>query len=196
DGERAEIAGVPAVYAAGQAGLFDVALAPDFAENGMIYLAYAGGDADRNNTELARARLDLAGRQLQDVEVIFRALPKVRGDNHYGGRILFAPDGKLFLTLGDRFDYRDEAQNLANHLGAIVRLNPDGSVPEDNPFAGREDARPEIYSYGHRNTQGIARQPGTDVIWAHEHGPRGGDEVNILEPGANYGWPVVTFGRE
>lgn len=193
---KTAITGLPPIYAAGQSGLFDIALSPQFIQNKQVYFAFAEGTAAENNTALARATLDMAAHALQNVQVIFRAMPKVKGNNHYGGRILFAPDGTLFLTLGERFAYRDQAQRTVNHLGTIVRLNADGSIPKDNPFTGDKQSRPEIYSYGHRNVQGIALQPGTNKIWAHEHGPKGGDEVNIVKAGANYGWPVVTFGRE
>lgn len=186
------VSGVPRVAASGQGGLFDVALHPKFAENRLVYLSYAGRGSKGVGTEVARGRFD--GRKLTDVKVIFRAAPKTRGGRHFGGRLLFAPDGTLFVTLGDRGSYMKEAQKISNHLGTIVRINDDGSVPKDNPFAGRSNARPEIYSYGNRNVQGIALRPGSGAIWAHEHGPRGGDEVNILKPGANYGWPAVTYG--
>lgn len=197
DGQtKTAIEGLPKVYAAGQAGLFDIALSPSFAKNKQVYFAFAEGTPDENNTALARATLDLKNHRLKNMRVIFRATPKVQGNNHYGGRILFAPDGTLFLTLGDRFSYRDQAQNNVNHLGTIVRLTAEGGIPKDNPLTDNKQLKPEIYSYGHRNVQGIALQPGTGKIWTHEHGPRGGDEVNILKEGANYGWPVVTFGRE
>jgi glucose/arabinose dehydrogenase len=188
------IAGVPEVVARGQGGLLDVTLHPDFAANGLVYLSYAGAGAgeDGAGTEVARARFD--GAALHDLEVIFRAEPKVGGGNHFGSRLRFAGDGTLYVTLGDRFRYMKEAQSLGNHLGTIVRLNDDGSVPDDNPFVGQRDARPEIFSYGHRNVQGLAVQPGTGTLWAHEHGPQGGDELNILKPGANYGWPAITYG--
>ena len=186
------VPGVPEVAARGQGGLLDIALHPDFADNGLVYLSYAGPGAGGAGTEVARARFD--GAALEDLEVIFRAEPKVGGGNHFGSRLLFAGDGTLYVTLGDRYRYMKEAQNLDNHLGSIVRLNDDGSVPEDNPFVGREDARPEIFSYGHRNVQGLALEPETGTLWAHEHGPQGGDEVNILKPGANYGWPAITYG--
>jgi glucose/arabinose dehydrogenase len=186
------IAGVPEVVARGQGGLLDVALHPDFAGNGLVYLSYAGAGEGGAGTEVARARFD--GAALQDLEVIFRAEPKVGGGNHFGSRLRFAGDGTLYVTLGDRFRYMKEAQSLGNHLGTIVRLNDDGSVPDDNPFVGQQDARPEIFSYGHRNVQGLAVQPGTGTLWAHEHGPQGGDELNILKPGANYGWPAITYG--
>ncbi len=194
--KKIEIKGLPKVYAAGQSGLFSLIFSPEFKKDSMIYFAFAEGTSGQNNTALASAKLDMEKHIVSDVKVIFRALPKVKGSSHYGGHILMAPDGTLFLTLGDRFEYRDSAQVLTNHLGKIVRINPDGSIPKDNPFVNNKSAKPEIYSYGHRNIQGIALQPGTTTIWEHEHGPRGGDEVNILKPAANYGWPVVTFGRE
>ncbi|MPZ10964.1 MAG: PQQ-dependent sugar dehydrogenase [Kiloniellaceae bacterium] len=186
------IAGTPEVVARGQGGLLDVALHPDFADNRLVYLSYAGAGEDGVGTEVARARFD--GSRLEDLEVIFRAEPKTSGRNHFGSRLLFADDGTLYITLGDRYSFKEEAQNPANHLGSIVRLNDDGSVPDDNPFVGRQDARPEIFSYGHRNVQGLALQRATGTLWAHEHGPQGGDEVNILRPGANYGWPAITYG--
>lgn len=186
------IAGVPAVAAGGQGGLLDVALHPDFADNGYVYLSYAGRGAGGVNTEVVRARFD--GQRLTGSQVIFRAQPKTGGGNHYGSRLLFDREGYLLITLGERYAYRDEAQSVANHLGTIVRLHDDGRIPADNPFVNRPDAMPEIYSYGHRNVQGIALRPGTNSVWAHEHGPRGGDEVNILKPGANYGWPAITYG--
>lgn len=194
---RSAIAGLPDIFVAGQAGLFDIALSPDFAHSGQVYFSFAGGDRQANNTELARATLDVASHQLKDVEVIFKAAPKVSGSSHYGGRILFTPDGQhLILTLGDRYDHRDRAQTLDSHFGKTVRLKLDGSIPADNPFVNVPGAKPEIYTYGHRNMQGIALLPGTDGVWAHEHGPRGGDEINILKAGQNYGWPLVTYGRE
>ena len=193
---RKEIAGLPDIYAAGQGGLFDVTLSPDFARDSTIFFAYAGGDENANSTELARARLDLAAAQLSDVKTIFVSLPKVKSNQHFGGRILFLPDGTLLLTLGDRYSMRDHAQNVTDDLGTTVRLTRDGGIPKDNPFAATAGAKPEIFTYGHRNVQGAALYPGTNAIWIHEHGPRGGDEINILRPGANYGWPVVTYGRE
>jgi len=186
------IAGVPEVAARGQGGLLDIALHPDFAGNGLLYLAYAGAEGNEAGTEVARARFD--GSALHDLEVIFRAQPKTPGAAHYGGRIAFGPDGKLYVSLGDRRSYMAEAQKLSSHLGGVLRLNDDGSVPDDNPFTGRSDALPEIFTYGHRNVQGMAVHPETGVMWTHEHGPRGGDEVNILQAGANYGWPEITYG--
>ena len=187
-----EISGVPEVVARGQRGLLDVALHPGFADNRFVYLSYSGAGEGGANTEVARGSFD--GTALNDLEVIFRAEPKVGGGNHFGSRLLFAPDGTLYVTLGERYSYKEEAQNPGNHLGTIVRLNDDGSVPDDNPFVGQQDARPEIFSYGHRNVQGLALHPATGTLWAHEHGPQGGDELNILKAGANYGWPAITYG--
>lgn len=189
------IAGVPAVHAQRQGGLLDVVLDPDFAANSTIYLSYAeSGDGDTNGTAVARAKLD--GPQLTDVKVIFRQQPKIASGHHFGSRLVFARDGRLFVTLGERNKERDSAQDLGTHIGKIVRIEKDGAVPADNPFNGRKGARPEIWSYGHRNIQGAALHPETGKLWTHEHGPRGGDEINIAEPGRNYGWPVITFGRE
>jgi len=184
--------GVPKVVAQGQGGLLDVALDPKFGENKLVYLSYAEAGDGGAGTAVARARLGDAG--LEDVQVIFRQTPKVSGGNHFGGRLAFAPDGKLFVTLGERFKF-DPAQDLDDHLGAIVRINPDGSVPEDNPFIGHQDAQPEIWSYGHRNAEGAAINPQTGKLWETEFGPKGGDELNIPAPGANHGWPVVSWGK-
>lgn len=193
---RREISGLPDIYAAGQGGLLEITLAPDFAQSGTVFFSFAEGDKSANGTALARARLDLAAAKLENVKTIFSARPKVKSDQHFGGRILFLPDGTLLLTLGDRYSMRQSAQDTRDHLGTTVRLNMDGSAPADNPFANKDGARPEIFTYGHRNVQGAALFPHTNAIWIHEHGPRGGDEINILKAGANYGWPVVTFGRE
>lgn len=195
DGHKTEISGVPDVFDQGQGGLLDVVLEPQFTHNGWVYFAYAGTDENGDaNTEIARARLDLQQNTLRQVQVIFRAMPKVAGANHWGSRLLFAPDGTLYITLGERFDYRTRAQDVTSHLGTVVRILPDGTVPEDNPFMHQSDALPEIFSYGHRNIQGIVLHPDTQAVWIHEHGPKGGDEINILKAGANYGWPAVTFG--
>ncbi|WP_299391825.1 PQQ-dependent sugar dehydrogenase [Pelagibius sp.] len=189
--ESGPVAGVPEVAARGQGGLLDVAVHPDFAENGLIYLSYAGPGEGGASTEVARGRLD--GMALQDVEVIFRATPKSGGTGHFGSRLVFDRDGKLFISLGDRRQIR-ESQNLENHIGTVIRLNDDGSVPEDNPFLSQAGALPEIFSYGHRNVQGMTLHPESGEIWSHEHGPRGGDELNLVKAGANYGWPVITYG--
>ncbi len=186
------IAGLPEIAATGQGGLLDIAAHPDFANNQLIYFTYSASNWRGAGTELARARL--VDHQLQDLEVIFAADPKSFGGRHFGSRILFAPDGFLYLSLGDR-GKREPAQDLSSHTGSMIRLNPDGSVPGDNPFVSQNNAQPEIYSYGHRNIQGLAAQPETGLLWSHEHGPQGGDELNIVRAGANYGWPVITYGR-
>ncbi|MGI9301777.1 MAG: PQQ-dependent sugar dehydrogenase [Gammaproteobacteria bacterium] len=185
------VAGLPKIKASGQGGLMDVATHPGFADNRLIYISYAAKNGG-TGTEVARGRLN--GHQLDNVEVIFRALPKSGGGRHFGSRLLFAPDGYLYITLGDRGN-RPNGQDLATHPGSIIRLKHDGGVPNDNPFAGAPGARPEIFTYGNRNVQGIALQPGTGTIWAHEHGPQGGDELNVITAATNYGWPVITYGR-
>ena len=196
----APIEGVPRVDARGQGGLLDVALDPNFAANQWVYLSYsepasaAGSDSPANGTAVARGRLQ--GARLVDVQVIFRQQPKFDGPNHFGSRLAFARDGRLFVTLGDRFSLRDRAQALDNHIGKTVRIEADGAVPKDNPFAATPGASPEIWSVGHRNMQGAAIHPQTGELWTHEHGPQGGDEVNVDLPGADYGWPTVTYGRE
>jgi aldose sugar dehydrogenase len=185
------LSGVPEVFAAGQGGLLDVAIDPDFQSNQLVYISYAEPGGGGASTVVARGKLGKHG--LEDVEVIFRQFPKVDGANHFGSRLAFAPDGKLFITLGERFKFTP-AQDLSNDLGKIVRINPDGSIPEDNPFVGRKEARPEIWSYGHRNAQGAAIHPETGKLWEDEFGPLGGDELNIPQAGADYGWPVVSWG--
>ncbi len=188
----APLSGVPEVVVRGQGGLLDVAIDPDFKSNDLVYLSYSEPGEGGASTAVARGKLGDSG--LENVEVIFRQVPKVEGGNHFGSRLVFAPDGKLFVTLGERFTFAP-AQDLTNDLGKIVRINPDGSVPKDNPFVGRQDARPEIWSYGHRNPQGAAIHPETGKLWEIEFGPRGGDELNVPQPGANYGWPVVSWGN-
>jgi glucose/arabinose dehydrogenase len=190
--ERTAIAGVPAVQAIGQGGLLDVAADPDFAQTQRIFFTYSGGGARGGaNTNLASARLE--SDRLTDVQVLFDGEPDYGGGRHFGSRIAFLPDGTLAFTIGDRGE-KNPSQDLTSHAGSVIRLNRDGSVPQDNPFLGQRDARPEIYSYGHRNPQGMILYPPTGRLWLHEHGPRGGDEVNIVEPGANYGWPLVSHG--
>ena len=187
------VAGVPRVRASGQGGLLDVALHPEFGENGWVYLSYAAGSWGRAGTEVARGRL--RDHRLEEVEVLFRALPKSSGGRHFGSRLRFGPDGHLFISLGDRGD-RYRAQDPGDHAGSIIRLRDDGIVPPDNPFVGVEGALPEVYTTGNRNVQGLAFDPETGTLWAHEHGPRGGDEVNVVRPGINYGWPIISYGRE
>jgi glucose/arabinose dehydrogenase len=196
DGKLAPpLGGVPKVFAQSQGGLHDVALDRDYARNQTLYLCYAEPAGGAARTALARARLvDEGEPRLGEVKVIFRQEGPLSSGNHFGCRIVQMPDGNLFLTMGDHFTYRNEAQNLANHLGKIVRIRPDGSVPPDNPYVGRYGAKPEIWSYGHRNSQGAALNPASGKLWMHEHGPRGGDEINIPEAGKNYGWPVIGYG--
>jgi len=186
------VAGVPEVYYAGQGGLFDVLLDPDFAQNRVIYLSFAHGTPEANNTRVVRATFD--GKALSNVETIFDASPQKDTPVHYGGRMTLKDDGTLLVTVGDGFDYREDAQRLSNHLGTVVRINRDGTVPKDNPFVNDNDALPEIYTYGHRNQQALLYDAASDRVYEQEHGPRGGDEVNVLEPGKNYGWPVITGG--
>ena len=186
------VTGVPPVVAIGQGGLLDVALHPEFARNGWVYLSYAGADADGYGTEVIRGRLD--GHALRDVEVIFRMQPRSASSHHFGSRLVFDRQGFLYITLGERGD-KDRAQRLDDHAGSVIRLHDDGRVPADNPFVGKSGARPEKFTLGHRNIQGAALHPKTGELWAHEHGPQGGDEINIIRAGRNYGWPVITYGR-
>jgi glucose/arabinose dehydrogenase len=186
------LGGVPDVFAQGQGGLLDVALSPDFARDRLVYLSFAEPGEGGAGTAVARGRL--AERSLEGPRVIWRQRPKVGGANHWGSRLVFRRDGTLFVTLGDRFNYRERAQDLSVTLGKIVRINADGSVPRDNPFVGRAGAAPEIWSYGHRNVQAAALHPQTGDLWTVEHGARGGDELNRPEAGKNYGWPVITYG--
>ncbi|MEH2475441.1 glucose/arabinose dehydrogenase [Nitrobacteraceae bacterium AZCC 2161] len=187
--------GVPEVWATGQGGLLDVIIDKGFAQNNTIYFCFSERSGSGGRTTVARARLvDGTAPKLDDVKMIFRQDGPLSSGNHYGCRIVQASDDNLFVTLGEHFSYRDEAQNLGNHLGKLIRIAPDGSVPKDNPFAGRDGARPEIWSYGHRNGQGLAINPASGDLWEIEHGPRGGDEVNIIGKGKNYGWPVIGFG--
>ena len=193
DGRVSEpLTGVPQVYASGQGGLLDVALSPTFDKDRLVYLSFAESGEGGAGTAVARARLGERG--LENTQVIWRQQPKVSGPNHWGSRIVFRPDGTLFVTLGERFNYSERAQDLAATLGKIVRINPDGSAPRDNPFVNRAGAQPEIWSYGHRNVQAAALDPETGQLWTVEHGARGGDELNHPEAGKNYGWPVISYG--
>ncbi|ABD89651.1 PQQ-dependent sugar dehydrogenase [Rhodopseudomonas palustris] len=187
--------GVPEVWASGQGGLLDVVVDKSFADNKTLYFCFAERTGNGGRTAVARAKLDDARPpRLDDVKIIFRQDGPLSKGNHYGCRIAQAPDGNLFVTLGEHFFARDQAQTLANHLGKLIHITPDGAAAKDNPFLGRSDARPEIWSYGHRNPQGLAFNPRSGALWEIEHGPRGGDEVNIIAPGNNYGWPVIGFG--
>lgn len=187
------LAGLPAVDARAQGGLLDVVLDPKFSANRLVYWSYAEPGPQRSNgTAVARGRLD--GDRLDDVQVIFRQAPKVAAVAHFGSRLVFGRDGRLFITLGDRFVRRDGAQQLDSHLGKVIRIEPDGRVPSDNPFVKTPGALPEIWSIGHRNVQGAALHPASGALWTHEHGPEGGDEINVDEAGRNYGWPVISYG--
>lgn len=193
-----EISGVPKVYFRGQGGLLDVVLHPNYKSNGWIYLSYSSPKADGEmgddggaNTALMRAKLD--GHTLTNIEHLYKASPNVKGGVHFGGKILFDKKGYVFLSLGER-GQKDNSQLLSKAQGKMVRLHEDGKVPKDNPFVNTKDALPEIWSYGHRNPQGLVMHPTNGSIWAHEHGPQGGDELNIVEKAKNYGWPVITYG--
>jgi glucose/arabinose dehydrogenase len=185
------VEGVPAVAATGQGGLLDVALHPDFARNRLVYLSYAGEGPGGYGTEVARGRLD--GNALRDLEVIFRMQPKSRAGYHFGSRLVFDGKGHLFITLGDRGEMA-RAQRLDDHAGSVIRLHDDGRVPADNPFVGKPGAKPEKFTLGNRNMQGAALNPRSGELWTHEHGPQGGDEINVVRAGVNYGWPVITYG--
>ena len=185
------IEGLPESVERGQGGLFDVVLHPQYAQNGWIYWAYNAPGPDGWGTALARGKLQ--GQRMTSVQVLFSMLPKTRSSQHFGGRIVFDKAGMLYLTLGDRGD-KDRAQKLDDHAGSVIRLHDDGRVPADNPFAKRAGALPEKWTLGNRNMQGAALHPQTGELWTHEHGPQGGDEVNVMRPGLNYGWPVITYG--
>ena len=189
------VSGVPEVLFAGQGGLSDIVLHPQFATNRLIYLSYAAVDADNpklSTLQVFRARLEQS--KLIDGEIIFRATPAREAPAHYGARMIFLDDGTLLITSGDGFNHREQAQTLDNHYGKVIRLHDDGSIPVDNPYVDRPGALPDIYSYGHRNLQGLTISSDGTVIYQHEHGPKGGDELNILAPGVNYGWPAITYG--
>lgn len=189
-GQRHPVSGLPPIANQGQGGLLDLALDGE----GWLYLSYSEPGDGGAGTAVARAQLQEDS--LVDWQLLFRQRPKVAGGAHFGSRLLLTDDGYLFITLGDRFTERERAQSLDNHLGKTVRLHKDGRVPDDNPFVRVPGALPEIWSLGHRNMQGAALRPGSEQFWAHEHGPQGGDEVNLILPGHNYGWPRVTFGEE
>ena len=186
------VPGVPEVGLGGQAGLLDIALHPQFAENGLIYLSYTGAGKDGNGTEVARARF--AENRLLDLKTILEVRPRAPWGRHFGSRLLFGRDGYLYITVGEHGS-SDRAQDLSDLAGSVIRIMENGEVPPDNPFGDRPNARPEIYTYGNRNPQGLALHPDTGQIWEAEHGPKGGDEINLLIPGTNYGWPVITHGK-
>ncbi|MEG0859526.1 MAG: PQQ-dependent sugar dehydrogenase [Pseudomonas sp.] len=191
----APLGGVPEVWAKGQGGLLDVVLSPTFKQDRMVYLSYAegGGEEGKAGTAVGRGRLSADLAKLEDFNVIFLQQPKLSTANHFGSRLVFDRDGFLFIALGEN-NQRPTSQDLDKLQGKVVRILPDGTVPKDNPFVGQDNVRPEIWSFGHRNQQGAALNPWTGELWTNEHGPRGGDEINIPKPGKNYGWPVATHG--
>lgn len=194
DGKVGEpLAGLPEIYAQGQGGLLDVVLAPNFASSKKIYFSYSEPGKGGNSTAVSFATLN--GNKLENVTRVFSQQPKIDSGAHFGSRLVWAPDGTLFITLGDRYSEKDKAQTLDNHQGKVVRINADGSIPKDNPFVKTPGALPEIWSYGHRNMQGAAINPITKELWTGEHGPQGGDELNIDRAAKNYGWPVITYGE-
>ena len=186
------VGGVPEPFVLSQAGFFDLLLHPDFATNKLLFLSYAAGDASSNATRVISAVYD--GTQLTDIKTIFETKTKKDTPAHFGGRMALLPDRTLLISVGDGFEYREQAQDLASGLGKIVRVNLDGSIPADNPFSSREGTLPEIWSYGHRNEQGLAVDAATGTVFETEHGPQGGDEINIIQKGGNYGWPLATYG--
>lgn len=197
DGDISQpVSGVPAVDARGQGGLLDVVLSPNFATDRLIYLSYAEAREAGNGTSVARGRLSNDARRLTDVQVIFRQMPAWQSRGHFGSRLVFDREGRLYVTLGERqgADSRPLAQDISNTIGKVVRINADGSVPADNPFVDTENADPHVWSYGHRNVQGADLNPDTGEVWTIEHGPRGGDELNIPRAGRNYGWPIIGYG--
>lgn len=189
----APITGLPKISVTGQGGLLDVILHPNFEKNQWIYLSFVAGSGVKGyNTDVVRARLNIDSLKLENLTTIFSALPKTKGGRHFGSRLLFDNKGLLYISLGDR-GLRSPSQNLDSHIGSVIRLHDDGSIPKDNPFVDTPNALPEIFSYGHRNIQGLALNMNGEV-WAHEHGPQGGDELNHIESGKNYGWPTITYG--
>jgi glucose/arabinose dehydrogenase len=191
--EQRPVGGLPEIAEYGQGGLLDVALHPRYAQNRLVYLSFAARGPGGVSTEVGRGKL--SGDRLEGFEIIFRQLPKSSAGQHFGSRLVFDRAGFLYITLGDRGD-RERAQKGDDHAGSVIRLQDDGRVPQDNPFVGKAGWKPEKYTLGHRNIQGAALHPDTGVLWTHEHGPQGGDEVNVIRAGVNYGWPVITYGRE
>jgi glucose/arabinose dehydrogenase len=190
EGGSVEITGIPDTYFAGQGGFFDILLHPDFASNQTVYLSYAHGTSEANGTAIIKAVLD--GNVLAQVEQILLVSPQKATPQHYGGRMLFLADGTLLLSTGEGFEYREAAQDKGSELGKVLRINADGTIPPDNPFKSAGSER--VWTYGHRNPQGFALDEATGTVYLHEHGPRGGDEINVIAPGNNYGWPAITYG--
>ncbi len=195
DGEKKQLTGGPEVYLRGQGGLLDIILHPNYEENGWIYMTYASseGDGEGGNTAVMRAKLN--GTQFTNKEILYKATPNTTKGQHFGSRMVFDNDGYLYFSIGDRGSRDENPQDITLDGGKIYRINDDGSIPQDNPFVGEPNAKEAIYSYGHRNPQGMILHPETGEVWVHEHGPQGGDEINVIKKGANYGWPVVTYGE-
>ncbi len=194
DGQKTKVSNAPKVYKRGQGGLLDVATHPDYKNNGWIYISYSSDEGKEKGGHTALMRAQLKDNALVDIEQLYKATPNTTKGQHFGSRIAFDNDGYLYLSIGERGDRDHNPQDITRDGGKIYRFNDDGSIPEDNPFVGTDGAKTAIYSYGHRNPQGLAKNPETGEIWDNEHGPQGGDEINIIEPGANYGWPLVTYG--
>jgi len=194
DGERTEIQNVPAVYVRGQGGLMDIELHPNYEENGWIYISYSSedGDGPGGNTKIIRAKLE--GNALTSIETLYKGAPNTTRGQHWGSRLEFDREGYLYFTIGDRGDRDVNPQDMTRDNGKVYRIHDDGRIPTDNPFVGQANAKEAIFTYGNRNPQGMAMNPETGKIWIHEHGPRGGDEINVVEKGVNYGWPVITYG--
>ncbi len=194
NGKKSSVTGVPAVLARGQGGLLDVVLHPEYSKNGWLYISYSAPGSQENTSNTAIMRAKLKNNALTDTSTIYRAGPTTSKPYHFGSRICFDNEGYLYFSIGDRGEHFVNPQDITKDGGKIYRIKDDGSIPDDNPFAGNENARKGIYSYGHRNPQGLVRHSVTGQIWAHEHGPQGGDEINIIQKGANYGWPVISYG--
>ena len=194
DGQKTTIEGLPEVTVQGQGGLMDVILHPDYENNGWLYFSYASsaGEGEGANTAISRAKL--ANNKLTDLQVLYKASPNSEKGQHFGSRMVFDEEGYLYFSIGDRGDNKNNPQDITRDGGKVYRINDDGSIPSDNPFVNEPNAKTAIYSYGHRNPQGMVHHPETGEIWVHEHGPRGGDEINVIKKGANYGWPVITYG--
>lgn len=194
NGEKVAVSNVPSIYARGQGGLLDVVLHPNYSDNGWIYFSYASEEGSEKGGHTAITRARLQGNSLQDIEVLYKGSPNTTKGQHFGSRIVFDNEGYLYFSIGERGARDVNPQDLTRDGGKIYRLFDDGKIPEDNPFVGTANAKTAVYSYGHRNPQGLTRHPETGRIWDHEHGPKGGDEINIIEKGANYGWPLITYG--
>jgi len=194
DGKKTAISGLPEIYVRGQGGLLDIILHPDYTTNGWIYFSYASpkGEGSGGNTSIARAKLK--NNSLTDLQVLYKAQPNTTKGQHFGSRLVFDKNGYLFFSIGDRGNRDENPQDITKDCGKIYRLNADGTIPEDNPFVNTNNAKKAIYSYGHRNPQGMTLHPKTGAVWTHEHGPRGGDEINIIASGKNYGWPIISYG--